>query len=304
MSPWLPALGLLTLLVACRTKDETKPAAVPAAEGPVDTPRTVAPAPAPRPCDLSGDYRLRFASNGADGWWWRMRITSAGTTLRGKLTAPIPVLAIEETTAVEVHRKNPGCGMTVTAPSRLGEMTATLALEESTGQISGELTRAQPRDAGERGPTPIAGVRDVPDQPAAGPDVCVTPGTYELAFDTKAPYESDTKTETCDLRLLDRLPVRFEYLGSKLYGDALDAHGQPEWPGSIVIRSFDRDCAVGLEYLGPDGSAQVALELTFAGAEVSGTATKATYRILEDGDAGENMWNCTATAVTVTGHLL
>jgi hypothetical protein len=150
----------------------------------------------------------------------------------------------------------------------------------------------------------MVGVRDVPGATPGGPGACIAPGTYELVFDPKVKYKSDTKGEKCDIRMLDKLRFRLEYLGSDFYGDSLNEQGKDDWPGGIVIKSFKGGCDVELEYNGEDGSAHVIARLTFASAQVIGTAAEATYRILEDGEAGENMWNCTAANVKITGRRL
>ena len=38
-----------------------------------------------------------------------------------------------------------------------------------------------------------------------------------------------------------------------------------------------------------------------ADGKVTGTATDADYDIIEDGEAGENMWKCTGKNVAITG---
>jgi hypothetical protein len=201
--------------------------------------------------------------------------------------------------------------MTIAASGHIGGMIATLALDGSTGNVIGQLTREKPRDADEQRPTPMVGVRDVPGATPGGPGACIAPGTYELTFDPGVTYKSDAEDKSaaqgekrCDTRTLDKLRVRLEYLGPHLYGDSLDEHGKEDWPSRTVIKSFNGSCDVELEHHGEDGSAHVIARLTIAGSQVSGTASEATYRVLEDGEAGERMWNCTAANVAITGRRL
>jgi hypothetical protein len=41
--------------------------------------------------------------------------------------------------------------------------------------------------------------------------------------------------------------------------------------------------------------------LTFAGDTITGTAPTATYQFMEDGEAGENLWGCTAKQPQLSG---
>lgn len=271
---------------------------------PGPTPGSAASAPAteaPR-CDLVGTYRLRFASNGTDGWWWRFAVTETNGALSGNLSAPIPVLGIEQTGPVDLRRAPSGCAMTVTASGTIGDMIATLSLDEATNKVTGQLTRAKPENAAENPPAPMSGMRDAPGATPTPAGACVEAGVYELVLDPKAKYQPDPAEEKCDPRLLDKLRLRLEHLGPELYGDSLDKQGA-EIPGGLVVKSF-KGCDVELEHLGVDGSTRVVAKLTFSGTNVTGTATTATYRILEDGEDGENMWNCTADNVPMTGRRL
>jgi hypothetical protein len=96
------AFGVLAAFTACKTAGSDNSAITPAPTGAAgsDVPTLAAE---PSSCSLAGDYRLRFASNGAD-WWWRLKVTEAGTDLSGELVAPIPVLGIETAGPVDVRR--------------------------------------------------------------------------------------------------------------------------------------------------------------------------------------------------------
>lgn len=289
-------LMLGMLVIGCKSSTKA-PSASP---GPT-TGSTSAAATEARGCDLVGTYRLRFASNGTDGWWWRFAVTETNGALSGKLVAPIPVLGIEQAGPVDLRRDPAGCAMTVTASGAIGDMIATLSLDEATNKVTGQLTRAKP-ESPEQAPAQMSGMRDAPGAKPTPAGACVEAGVYELVLDPKAKYQPDPAEEKCDTRLLDKLRIRLEHLGPELYGDALNKQGA-EVPGGLVVKSF-KGCDVELEHLGMDGSTRVVAKLTFAGAKVTGTATTATYRILQDGEDGENMWNCTADNVPMTGRRL
>lgn len=287
-------LGMLA--IGCKSSAKA-PSAPP---GPPTGSAASAPASEARGCDLVGTYRLRFASNGTDGWWWRFAVTETNGALSGNLTTPIPVLGIEQAGPVDIRRDTSGCAMIVTASGTIGDMIATLRLDEPTNKVTGELTRAKPRDAADQAPAPMSGVRDAPGAKPTPAGACVEAGIYELALDPKAKYQPDNTEDKCDTRLLDKLRLRLEHLGPELYGDALNKQGA-EIPGGLVVKSF-KGCDVELEHVGMDESTRVVAKLTFSGTKVTGTATTATYRMLQDGEDGESMWNCTAENVPITGR--
>ncbi|HUJ60604.1 MAG TPA: hypothetical protein VLX92_19015 [Kofleriaceae bacterium] len=239
----------------------------------------------PAPCDFSGSYRIRFASNGSDGWWLRWKIAGGKAEVTAK-------------DVMDVFPQGPvafaadGCTGTISAHTdHSGDTRLVFTLDPASNAIAGKLSRTLGGGSGaDNGPetVPVAGRRDVgPLGPA-----CVKPGVYQLGF-AKAKWkleEGHPRALSCkDMNEVAATRVRIEPLGDQLFVDEVsgDANEQGFGRGKATRTG---DCAYDVVYeietFKLDGS------LVFAGDAVTGRAKQMHYTFIEDGTAGENEWTC------------
>jgi len=244
-------------------------------------------------CDLAGSYRLRFHSNGADGWWLRFKIADDKAELTAK-----DVMSLFPQGPLRLSRD--GCKATITASNEhSGDTKLVFTLDPATNAITGELSRTKGGDV-KNGPetVPIAGRRDV--APLAVP-ACIKPGVYELAINGAKwkLAEGESRFGTCaDMASTAHARVSIELLGDQLFVD--------EVSGEDNEQSFQRgkltkinECEYGLALEVTDFSFDGTIK--FAADKITGTAKTARYQVFEDGDAGENLWACKTKNAPLAG---
>ncbi len=247
------------------------------------------------PCELDGIYRFRFLSNGHPGWWFRFRVHERSATV----LEPIGVLAVESG-PVSLRRDLDACTITVSTQSRaVGTLTLALTLESPT-RFVGELTRTQAHDPLEKR-IAIRGVRDVgPPPPGA---TCIVPGTYALSLDPKVAWANADPHDRgeCDSAPTMASPifVRVEPFGETLAVTLRDyepPHGEA-WALDELTR--DGECAAAVTL--SDNMTKLSARLEFGGDEITGNATEVIHQIVEDGTAGEHLWECVGHDVPLVG---
>jgi hypothetical protein len=244
-------------------------------------------------CDLAGKYRLRFRSNGADGWWLRLEIK--GTTAELAQKDVMDVLAAPLTFAAD------GCKATITSKNEhSGDAKLEMTLDPKTNIVTGTLARTKGGEKGEADSVPVTGRRDV--GPIATP-ACIKPGLFEIGIGSTKWKLSEGKPGRgnggCkDFTETAKQKVRVEMLGDELFVD--------EVSGEKDEQSFARakltkkgDCAYDVELQVQDWS--FTGSVTFDGDKVTGTATQSRYQVFEDGEAGENLWACEAKNAPIEG---
>jgi hypothetical protein len=233
-------------------------------------------------CDVNGSYRLRFRTNGEDGWWMRLRVVNNQATvdsdaeMLGLLGAP---------TVTTVDRN--ACSLTLTAnTAKNGEMK--VALVVAGDKVAGTLARSDPY---EDKIAPISGLREI-----APPDLpkCLHPGVYEVSVGSvkKWKLEGHPKIGGCkEMADLNVIHVRLERLGSELYIDSVS--GEPPYGQTFGRATVRRrgDCmfTMGIEV---DDFRLHEAQIELDGDTGTGTTSDFTYQVMEDGEAGENMWQC------------
>jgi hypothetical protein len=254
----------------------------------------VQPTPA---CTFDGTYRLRFVSNGAEGWWLygkvaagKLEITGGAVEMLGLARGPQPITSDLGT-----------CSFTLAKHTeRAGDLKLHVALDPVTGKITGNITRTDTYSVEHEANTPLTGVRETapPKLPA-----CLRPGVYELASDGKTRWKLSEGHPRFGLSCNDdsspitQARVRVSVLGPDIIVDEETDEGQ-SFSRGVVKR--DGDCAITLAYEKQDFRFAGA-HLVFDGDRVSGTADTATYDFFENGEAGENLWKCSAAHVMLAG---
>jgi hypothetical protein len=148
----------------------------------------------------------------------------------------------------------------------------------------------------------VHGVRDVPPKPVPA---CLHPGIYELGATDKAKWKLTEGTPRFGLKCQDmaelivRRHVRVEQLGGDITVDEVSGDTYEQSFGRGVVKRTG-ECTITLSMEVQDFKYQDAA-LTFAGDTITGTAPAATYQFMEDGEAGENLWGCTAKQPALTG---
>ncbi len=242
-------------------------------------------APAAPACDLAGGYRLRFTSNGSKGWWFRFTVTGDKATL----DEPAEVLALAPG-PLDVKLDTAACSLLVSAKSSaVGDATLALAVDPTTHAVTGTLARTKAIDEKEKSTT-VTGVHD--GAAVKGP-ACVASGIYKLGVDPKAKWKNKEADDDrdCEDRWIDVF-VRVEP-----YGDSVAITNRNYDPpygenhGNDKVMKID-ECSADLELSGE--IYDLVGKVAFAADNVSGTARAVTVKVIEDGDAGENIWDCVA----------
>jgi hypothetical protein len=256
---------------------------------------------APAGCDLAGDYRLRYRSNGEDGWWLRLNVT--GTPPKAKLTEDAEMLAVPAG-PIDVTADPAACKLVAkTKSEHAGDIQVTFTVDPKTNAVTGQLTRSI-KVSDDDSPTAITGMRDVgPPKTAA----CLHPGVFELDLDEKAKWKNTERTDkrSCEDAPIDALPtyVRVEPFGDTIEINETDIEAphlqQRDAGGKVTVTG---DCAYSVSL--SDDRMNMDLQLTFAGDQVTGTATHAKVQHVEGGDEAEELWECEAHGVKVTGKRL
>lgn len=276
-------LVLVVLVLGCQQRassppDESKPAVTHAGAAAA----ALAIDAAPSSCDVNGRYRLRFRTNGADGWWMRLNVANN----QASITTDAEMLGlIGAPQALTVDLKT--CTVTVTARTpKHGEIR--VALVVAGNQVAGTLARS---DEYEDKISPISGLRET--TPAEIPS-CIHPGAYEIAVTNVKKWKTGGRPSIGSCRAFAdiHIPhVRLELLGHDLFID--EVHGEPPYSqtfGRAQVRR-EGDCVLVMSIEVQDFRLHEA-KLELRGDKITGTTTDFTYEVMEDGEAGENMWSC------------
>jgi len=278
-------LALVVLVVGCQQRASAPPPEATPAVAHVGSAAVAIDAPQASSCDANGHYRLRFRTNGADGWWLRLDVANNQATvvsdaeMLGLIGAPA-VTTLDPKT----------CTLTVVAKTvKHGEIK--LALVVAGDQVAGTLARS---DEYQDKISPIAGLRET--QPAK-PFACIRPGVYEVSVVHVKKWKTDGKPSigNCrDFADIHKAYVRLEMLGPNWYVD--EVHSEPPYSQRFSRATVRREgeCAMTVSLEVQDFKLHEA-HVELRGDKVSGTTTDFTYEVMEDGDAGENMWSCHTT---------
>jgi hypothetical protein len=278
---------LVVAVLGCKKNEPAPPPA------PAPAPKV---APAPPPCDLAGNYRLRFDSNGAKGWWFDFTIADGKATLTRK---------------VSMFDLQPGAlpfdatdckGHIALQSSNAGKVELTFTLDPKANTIAGTLTREKGGDDyGTPAKQDVVGRRDVG---GLGGPSCLHAGVFKLeagkttwkSSEGHARFGMSCKDDNAGITT--RL-VRIQPFGEEIVVDeVLEDAGNPQsFERGEVKRLGDCDLELHLAVQDFDFTAK----LTLAGDTVTGTASDAHYQVFEDGTAGENLWGCKAKNVPITG---
>lgn len=280
----------LLLLVACgkeSSSSATGSAGSGSAPPPAASPGSAAPpAPATPACELAGNYRLRFHSNGVDGWWLRLAVQGKDVKLDGKLD----MLGLDEAGAPTTVLDDKACTLTLTKQTKqAGDLK--IALNIDGAKVTGTVTRTANADD-KLATSPIEGLRET-----AAPKVpaCIKPGAYELKVENvkKWTLEGSPGMGNCKTMAdTAHTTVRVEVLGDTLYIDEVTGdkpYGQ-SFGRAELQRTGECEATIKLEV---QDFQLLAAKLTFAGDKVTGKTTDFKYEVFEDGTAGENQWSCT-----------
>jgi hypothetical protein len=276
-------LVLVVLVVGCQQRASSPPVEANPAVAHVGSARAaVAIDAAPSSCDVNGRYRLRFRTNGADGWWMRLNVANSQAAVVSDADM-LGLLGATPVTTVDLKT----CTMTVTATTvKHGEIK--LALVVAGDQVAGTLARS---DEYEDKISPISGLRET--APARLP-ACIHPGVYEIAVTHVKTWKTDGRPSIGSCRAFadtHTAHVRLEVLGHEVYID--EVHGEPPYGQTFGRAQVRRngDCAIVMGIEVQDFRLHEAT-LELDGDKITGTTSDFTYEVMEDGDAGENMWSC------------
>jgi len=249
-------------------------------------------------CSFDGTYRLRFHSNGADGWWLFLTVKDSAVQITGGQPEMIGLGWGKVAATLDPTR----CTIVLASQTpRAGDMKLTL-VPTSDGTVSGNITRTDAYGVANEPNTPVKGRRE--SAPQVTP-ACLKVGVYKLETDPKTTWKLDG-TPRVPMGCKEAAPinsvsyVRVSVLGPELYVDEV-APGQPwdqRFGRGIVTR--DGDCAITLAFDKEDVRFTNA-KLVFDGGVVTGTAGTMSYDFFENGEAGENHWKCSSTQVKLAG---
>lgn len=237
-------------------------------------------------CDLAGAYRVRYASNGKEGWWFRFTVTGDKATLDEEAS----VLALEPG-PLDLKLDTAKCTLTLGMKSRAVEdATMVLTLDPKTHAVTGTFDRKKATDDKEKS-TKVAGVHDGT-TPPKGP-ACVTRGIYKIEIAKAAKWKN---SDASDDRPCEDPWIAVNFLAEP-FGDTVavslrefDAPYKEQWGDDKVTKTGECTADVDLQGEG----FKLTAKLTFAADKITGTASLADQQIVEDGDEGENIWNCLA----------
>jgi hypothetical protein len=254
-------------------------------------------APPASTCVYDGTYRLRFHSNGVDGWWLYLTakaehfaITGGQTKMLGLAVGPIAVTTKACTVTIAQHTQ------------QAGDLKLAFTVDPS-GTVTGNLTRTDDYGLKNEPNTPVLGVRET--APTVTP-ACVKPGVYKLAADPKTKWKLSQGHPSPPLSCNDPMDLsteaylRISVLGHELYIDEVDSEVPYEQGFSRGKVQRDGDCAVTVDYEKQDFRFS-GLKLVLDGDKLAGVADAATWDFFEDGEAGENLWKCSAKRVKFAG---
>ncbi len=241
-------------------------------------------APAAPVCDVAGAYRVRYTSNGKEAWWFRFTVAGDKATL----DEPASVLALDPG-PLDLKVDTAACTVTLgIKSSAVQEATMALTLDPKTHAVTGTLVRKKAIKDDEKS-TKVAGVHDGT-TPPKGP-ACITRGVYKVSVAASAKWKNPAEGDDrpCQDPWLD------EYFLVEPFGDTVavslrdsSAPFHERW-GDDKVTKID-DCNVQAELQGEGFTLNA--KLTFAADKITGVASLVDQQIVEDGDGGENIWNC------------
>lgn len=251
----------------------------------------------PPTCALDGTYRLRFHSNGADGWWMFLKVVANKADVVGGKIEMLHLAVGPIATAVDLA----ACSLTLTAKTdNAGDVKITLAVALD-GAVTGQLSRSIGGDK-DQGPetTPIKGVRET--SPAKRP-ACLNPGVFELTPDAKTTWKLSHGHPRfglgCKMDPMNASArIRVSVLGPDIVVDEIEENGSQGFERGTVTRVGD--CAITLALQIQDFEFTGA-HLTLDGDKITGSFDDVTWAFMEDGDAGENLWKCNAKHAVAVG---
>jgi len=251
---------------------------------------------APSACDLAGSYRLRFRSNGQDGWWFRFNVEAGRSPAKAMLVEDVEVLGLKSG-PLTLTPDPVACRFTLSKKGHaVGNLAIAIDLDTKTDTLTGKLTRTKAIDEAEKHLV-VGGVRDR-GAARSGP-ACITPGFYEVEFDPKARWRNADKGDkrSCKQPLIGMgaLILRIEPYGKTVAVGkrASEPPYKEAWATDQVTMQDDCNVTAKIE----DAETTLEAKLTFADGQVTGTAIEVTHQVIE-GD--EDIWNCVARKVPLT----
>ena len=284
----------LLLLVACGKESSSSSTGSAGSAGsgstappPAASPGSAAPpAPAAPACDLAGNYRLRFHSNGTDGWWLRLAVAGKDVKLSGKLD----MLGLDEEGAPTTVLDDKACTLKISKKTKQAGDLA-IALEVKGDKVTGTVTRTANADD-KLATSPITGLRET--APPKVPE-CIKPGAYELKVENVKKWTTEGSPGFGNCKTMAdtaHTTVRVEILGDELYIDEVtrDAPYGQSFGRAELKRTGECEATFSLEV---QDFHLMAAKVNFGGGKVNGKTTDFKYDVFEDGTAGENQWSCT-----------
>jgi hypothetical protein len=263
----------LVVATACRS---SPPPAAPPSNG-----STVAPPT----CQLDGAYRIRFRSNGVDGWWLRLSITRGVAQLTAEDAMGVLPQGPLATTV-------DGCTATIRGTTEhSGDVVVAFALDPARETLSGTLSRTTYGEGSSGADTtPIVGRRDVG---PLSPHACLEPGNYELSIGSAAAWKlvaGQPRIGDCNaFANAAFVHVRVEPYGDELVVVEVNDHGVQSFGRAKAALTGDCDATLALAF--DDFAVDGTLHFDGSGA-ITGSATTARYQVMENGTLGENQWAC------------
>jgi hypothetical protein len=250
-------------------------------------------------CDLAGDYRIRYRSNGDDGYWLRFKV--AGTPPQATLTSPGLLLELEMGPIATVADTK-SCLLTFTAHNgQVGDLKIVLRVDPKTDIVNGEITRTRSIDPGDS-PSAVAGYHDRVPLALDAVDACFVPAIYVLTLDRSHRWRNSVRRDTrpCNRAAEDVRPiyVRVEWLGRNLVIDTVE--NEPPWPEKVFTNeTVTRRGPCQVELTLRDSATDLTAKLTFAN-QLVGTA-RIKHQMVVENNEGEDLWNCETTDLPITG---
>ncbi|KAB2901612.1 MAG: hypothetical protein F9K40_08390 [Kofleriaceae bacterium] len=243
-------------------------------------------------CELDGQYRLKFPSNGAKGWFLRFEVK--GT--EGKLTESQAMLGVDPGPLAAVTLDPAACKLNVRGSGiSSGDLGLALEVDATTGAVKGQMTRTKAVKDDDKA-VAVEGWRTA--GAPAMPDACFVPGVYKIKIDPKATWKNadpDDDRSCADEEALDVL-VRVEGWGDGISIDQVDndpPHAQA-WGDETVKRT---GCEVELKLV--TEAIDLDAYLTFVGDKVTGLVNRAKIQVVQETDESEELWDCVTEKVRV-----
>lgn len=248
---------------------------------------------APATCTLDGEYRLRYRSNGTDGWWLRIAIDGGKAKLKSR--------DVMDALRDPLTLKADGCKATITSTGdHSGDVKLELAVDPKTQLVTGTLARTKGGEKSEADSVPVTGRHDTTPNPAPA---CIKPGVYEIAVGTTKwkLSEGEPRAGTCDSMadIAAKARVRVELLGDQLFVDEVSSDDNEQTFGRATLGKKG-DCDYDFELAIQDWSVKATLKFAADGT-ITGTTGDTRYQVMEDGTAGENLWACTTSGAPLAG---